>query len=301
MNAAFHQIFIIFLVILAGYGFRKAHFITEESTSALSGIVVNLILPFFLFSSILNSNSLVGASGVFLSLGLSTFMFFLSGLSGVLFVRIFHVPESDKGVYIFELLCGNTAYMGILVCSAVLGSSSVFYASLLNIPYELICFSLGIFLLSGKFSFRKILNPPFLSALAAVILYLFHVPVPKILMDGCSFLGQATSPCAMLIIGSTLADVPFRDLFNDLRVIPYLIIRLFGLGALMMVLLHPLSIDPLLRGVLILMASMPGATNSTMLCHIYGGNKALSAKLIFLSTALSAISIPIWAALLSRF
>jgi predicted permease len=44
------------------------------------------------------------------------------------------------------------------------------------------------------------------------------------------------------------------------------------------------------------MASMPAATNSTMLCTIYGGNRALSAKLIFLSTALSIVTIPLWAA-----
>ena len=33
-----------------------------------------------------------------------------------------------------------------------------------------------------------------------------------------------------------------------------------------------------------------------MLCTIYGGNRELSAKLIFLSTALSALTIPLWAA-----
>ena len=48
---------------------------------------------------------------------------------------------------------------------------------------------------------------------------------------------------------------------------------------------------------LILMAALPAATNSTMLCTIYGGNRALSAKLIFLSTALCGITIPLWAAL----
>ena len=46
-----------------------------------------------------------------------------------------------------------------------------------------------------------------------------------------------------------------------------------------------------------MMASMPAATTSTMLCTIYGGNRALSAKLIFLSTALSVVTIPLWAAL----
>ena len=62
-------------------------------------------------------------------------------------------------------------------------------------------------------------------------------------------------------------------------------------------LLSFLDVDPLMKGVLILMSSMPAATNSTMLCTIYGGNRALSAKLIFLSTALSIVTIPLWASL----
>ena len=67
-------------------------------------------------------------------------------------------------------------------------------------------------------------------------------------------------------------------------------------AALVALLTRPLPIDPVLKGVLILMAAMPAATNSTMLCTIYGGNRALSAKLIFLSTALSIVTIPLWAA-----
>ncbi len=201
MSAALHQICIIFFGILAGFLFRKAKLLSADSTSVLSGIVVNLVLPFFLFSSILNSGVTVRSSSVFLA-----------------------------------ALCG-------------------------------------------------------------MILYLLRVPVPDVLVDGCAFIGQATSSCAMLIIGSALAEVPLRELFDDWRIIPYLFLRLAGLGVLMLVLLKPFHIDPVLHGVLVLMASMPAATNSTMLCHIYGGNRSLSAKLIFLSTAFSAVTIPIWSAI----
>ena len=78
--------------------------------------------------------------------------------------------------------------------------------------------------------------------------------------------------------------------------VPFVLLRLFGIAALTALLLRPLPVDPVLKGVLVLMAAMPAATNSTMLCTIYGGNRALSAKLIFLSTALSLVSIPPWAA-----
>ena len=296
MNAALHQIAIIFIGIITGFVCRKLKVITEEGTSTLSNIVVKVILPFYLFNAIVSSDSGVDAGGVLTAILLSAGMFVLSGIIALVIVPLFRAPDDDRGVYLFETMCGNVTYIGIPVCVAVLGEKAAFYASLLNIPYNLLCFSLGIFLLAGKSSFKKILNPAFLSGFAAVILYVLKIKVPSVITDGCAFIGQATSPCAMLVIGSVLGSVPFREIFTEWRSIPYTAIRLFGIAALVALLTKFLPIDPILRGVLILMAAMPAATNSTMLCTIYGGNRALSAKLIFLSTALSAVSIPLWAA-----
>jgi predicted permease len=296
MSAALHQITVIFIGILAGFVRRKLKVLSEEGTATVSNIVVKIILPFYLFSAILNSGSAVDSKGVLLTLGLSLGMFLLSGLVALVIVPLLRPPAGDRGVYLFETMCGNVTYIGIPVCAAVLGGNAAFYGSLLNIPYNLLCFSLGIWLLAGKLPLKKILNPAFLSGVAAAILYLLRVPVPSVLLDGCAFIGQATSPCAMLVIGSVLGSVPFKEIFTEWRAIPYVLIRLVGLGALMALLLSFIDVDPVLKGVVILMASMPAATNSTMLCTIYGGNRALSAKLIFLSTALSIVTIPLWAA-----
>lgn len=297
MSAAIHQILVIFIGILAGFVCRKAKVLTEEGTGTLSNIVVKIILPFYLFSAILNTDASVDSGTVLLTVALSAGMFLLSGIVALIVVPLMKPPQGDKGVYLFELMCGNVTYIGIPVCAAVLGGSAAFYASLLNIPYNLICFSLGIWLLAGKLPLKKILNPAFLAGVAAAVLYSLRVPVPKVIPDACSFIGQATSPCAMLVIGSVLGSVPIRRIFTEWRAIPYVILRLVGIAALIAFLLSFTDYDPVLKGVLILMAAMPAATNSTMLCTIYGGNRELSAKLIFLSTALSAVTIPLWAAL----
>ncbi len=296
MSAAMHQILVIFIGIAAGFCCRKAGVLTEEGTGTISNIVVKLVLPLYLFSAILNTDAGVDPGSVPLTVALSAGMFLFSGLVALLAVPLLKPPAADRGVYLFELMCGNVTYIGIPVCTAVLGSRAAFYASLLNIPYNLICFSLGIYLLAGRLPLKKILNPAFLAGLAAAVLYMLRVKLPGVVFDGCAFIGQATSPCAMLIIGSVLAGVPVRQLFTEWRAVPYVVLRLGGIAALAALLLGHLEADPVLKGVLVLMAAMPAATNSTMLCTIYGGNRELSAKLIFLSTALSAVTIPLWAA-----
>ena len=172
MSAALHQIIVIFIGILAGFICRRIHVLTEEGTAVISNIVVKIILPFYLFSAILNSGSGVDSRGVMTALGLSFAMFLISGLVALLVVPLLKPPADDKGVYLFETMCGNVTYIGIPVCAAVLGGNAAFYGSLLNIPYNLLCFSLGIWLLAGKLPLKKILNPAFLAGTAAAVLYL---------------------------------------------------------------------------------------------------------------------------------
>ena len=298
MSAALHQILVIFIGIAAGFVCRRLGVLDEKGTGTLSNLVVKLILPFYLFSAILRTDAGVEPAGVLSAIALSALLFLFSGLVALGAAALMRPPRADRGVYLFELMCGNVTYIGIPVCAAVLGPSAAFYASLLNIPYNLICFSLGVYLLAGKLPLKKILNPAFLAGLSAAILYLLKIPMPAVVLDGCAFLGQATSPCAMLIIGSVLGGVELRSLFGEWRAIPYLILRLFGIAALAALLLRGVRADAVLKGTLILMAAMPAATNSTMLCTIYGGNRELSAKLIFLSTALSALTLPLWASIL---
>lgn len=294
MSPALNQIIIIFAAIVAGFACRKFSILKEEGAAALSNLVVKVVLPCYLFSAIVSSDAGVENREMFIAIVLSVAFFVVCGIAAVVTVKLLKAPKDDAGVYMFEVLCSNATYMGIPVCAAALGSSAEFYASIMCIIYNLICFSLGVFLLAGKASWKRMINPPFVAGALATLLYALKVPVPGIITNAAAFIGQATSPCAMLVIGSVLASVPLRDMFSEWRAIPYVLIRLFGLAGLIWLLTRPLPVDDVLKGMLVLIAAMPAATNSTMLCTIYGGNRALSAKLIFLSTALSAITIPIW-------
>ena len=119
MSAAMHQILVIFIGILAGFLCRKANVLTEEGTGTLSTIVVKLILPFYLFSAIMNTDATIDSGSVLLTVALSAGMFLLSGVVALLVVPILKPPASDRGVYLFELMCGNVTYIGIPVCAAI--------------------------------------------------------------------------------------------------------------------------------------------------------------------------------------
>lgn len=123
MSAALHQIIVIFIGIAAGLGCRVFGVLDEKGTATLSNLVVKLILPFYLFSAILNTPADVEAGGVLLALALSAALFLFSGLVALAFTALLRPERGDRGVYLFELMCGNVTYIGIPVCAAVLGPS----------------------------------------------------------------------------------------------------------------------------------------------------------------------------------
>ena len=299
MSAALHQTIIIFVGLVAGFFLRKRNIMSAAGTKELTAITLNVFLPGMLFVNIMSNNSEMRTGDVLLYLALSAGMYLTGLVLGKIFTAVTKAPKSDRGVYEFGSLASNAGFMGIPVCLAVFGSSCSLYAALTNIPFNLLTFSLGVYLLAGKATLKRILNPSFITSIVAVALYLLRVPVPSIVTDAASFLGQATTVCAMVVIGSTLATVPLGSIFREWRFIPYLILRLVGIAAVTYLLLMFVNIPPLAKSVIVMMAAMPVATNSTMLSSLYGGNNELASKVVFLSHALSILTIPLWGAFLT--
>lgn len=118
------------------------------------------------------------------------------------------------------------------------------------------------------------------------------------LVTSLNYLGNLTTPLAMLILGATIASMPVKELFDDWRIYVFTLFRLGVIPLAVMAVLRALNLTtPEITGIMIVLAAMPVATNTTMLAIEYGGNLHLASKGIFFSTILSVITIPVVAML----
>ena len=109
-----------------------------------------------------------------------------------------------------------------------------------------------------------------------------------------------TTPAALMIIGSSLAELPFREMFSNVKVYLFAICRLLILPLLTYFIFGLFVKDnSLLLGVAVVIAGMPVATNGTMLCLEYGADEKLMAQGTFITTLLSVITIPLLAMLVA--
>lgn len=297
------QMLSLFLMMAVGYIMYRVHILDDAANVRFTKLVLNISLPAQILSSFLGSSGIISKGDVFNMLLLSVAIYFIYGIIGFIFVHALRVPKKEKGTYIFMMMFGNVGFMGFPVIDAIFGSEYLIYAVIFNVPFYLLVFSIGIRMMSGgtgKFNPRLLLNIPLISAVLSIILFFLGFKMPELLMNTLDTLGNVTTPVAMILLGATIASMPFRELFDSWRIYAYTAVKLIVLPAVIFLLLEGLtSLGASVVAVFAVLSGMPTATNTTMVSIEYGGDQKLAAKGIFFTTLLSMVTIPVLTLLLS--
>ena len=298
MTAVVDQMLVMLILLLIGILCARIGLIDAAFNRKLSFLVLNVAQVASILAAAMNVGSDVAAGQLLAVLGLSLLVIlFLYALSFV-FPLCLRAEKAQRGVWQFMATFGNFGFMGFPVVSALLGAKALFYNSLFLIPMFLLTYSLGIVLITGggKGGFRlktALLCPPLLASLAAILLVLTRVKAPAFLVTAANTLGGMTTPGAMLVVGASLGMMSLREVLGDWKMYVFAVARLLIAPVLVWLLLRPLVRDALVLRVMVLMAAMPAATNTTMLSLQYGGDEKVASRGVFLSTVFSFLTIPL--------
>lgn len=296
LSVIIEQIFILSLIAAAGYIAFRTKILSAEGNKAISRLVIYVTLPALILSSVANVPEAITTGDVLLLLGASFFTYALLGAVSLAVPRLLKADKADYGVYEFMTMFGNVGFIGFPVLTALFGEKAIFLAAIFNIPMNLFCFSIGILMVAPKGTKLKataMLNPTVVASFAALLLYLLPVSLPGVVNEGLSLIGDPTIPLAMMLIGSSLAQIPFREVLNVPRLYLLSLIKLIVCPLLVFFVLQWFIDDSLLLGIAAVLSAMPVATNATMLCIEYNGNELLASRGVFISTLLSLVTIPL--------
>ena len=287
----------LFLLMATGFLCNKAGFLKAEANKVLSRLTVNVAMSAMIVDSIVNTDISLSASAALELAGSLAAYYVVLFLLSILFGRVFTRGRPDSGVYQFMVLFGNIGFLGFPLISSLFGEGALFYAALYNIPFNILIYTYGAVLISGRRdadSLKKTLRSvPVLAALASLVLLVLQVRLPAFLSDAVGYLGAMTVPGAMLVVGSSLANLPGRALLKEWRVYALaaftLLLRPLAVWAVLRLFLH----DPLILGVAVVLAAVPAAANTTVLGIEHGSNEALASFGVFLTTLLSMLTMPL--------
>ena len=94
-------------------------------------------------------------------------------------------------------------------------------------------------------------------------------------------------------IGMMLAEMDPRGLI-DRTMVFYAAVRLVLIPAVVFAVTAPLPVNPVLRGITVIMAGMPAPVTTALLSSKYHGDERYATGMIFLSTLLSLLTLPLW-------
>lgn len=293
MSSIYRQLIILFSLIFIGFISKKVKVLDQTADKKISRLVVNIALP----ATILYSVS--GKITFSVSETLTVFMIAILTFIFIPFIS-FIVSKIFKLENTFRLMLdySNLGFMGLPIIASVLGDTYVFYVSIFMMIFNLSIFSYGIIVLNSngdkaKFNFKRLLTPGIIASILAIIIFFFKFPIPSLLASILGQVNNITTPVAMLMIGSMLADVSIRDTITDKRLFLFVVLKLMVYPALVWCLFYPFISDNRLVILAVILTGLPTGANVSMLCAEYGGNADLVAKGTFISTVFSLITIPI--------
>lgn len=295
------QMATLFFVIAIGYIVKKAKVMDEVMDKKLSSLILNTALPAMILGSVLTADELPGPIDILITMGLACASFAVMTALALLVTKLLGIHDGHKGVFRFMLTFGNVGFIGFPVLTAIFGSSALIYGSIFNLPFNFLVFTMGVWFIaqdSGrgakvKMGLKTFLTPANIACLVAIVLTLANVHSVPVLGDAAETLGSFTTPGALLIIGSSLANLPVKGLIGGPRLWIASLVRLVVAPVVVWALFRMLPIDASLIDIMVVLCAMPVATNGTMLCYQYGGDSRTMAQGTFVTTVLSIITIPI--------
>jgi malate permease and related proteins len=149
--------------------------------------------------------------------------------------------------------------------------------------------------LSLRNSWRQVLNPPICTLVAALGINLSGFALPAVLMRVVDLLGGCAIPFGLLLCGVTLVTYFEKpgQLYHGRTTPAACLLRLTALPIVFLLLAKfaPVSLE--LKRVLVVQAAMPSAMMPLVLARHYGGQPLSAAQIIFGTTALGLLVIPL--------
>lgn len=296
------QMVTLAIPILIGYVAHKLGFLGGDFDSALSKLVINITLPCMILVSVCG-RELPPATELLQLLALSAAGYVMAVIVALIAPRLMRAPES--GAYSFVIAFGNVGFIGFPVLSAVLGPDAVLYAAIANIPWYILSSSIGVLMISGLpegglakalcASAKRLVSPMLVASLIVLAFALVGINDFGVVGDGLSNVGAFTTPAALLICGSSLANYSAREMLSNWRAYVATALRLVGVPLLLFATLRGFAATPLILSVIVLGQAMPVATNGILYCLMYGMDAKPVMQGMFLSVFASILTIPLTA------
>ena len=287
----------LFTMVILGYAACKLGYMGDKFDKKLSSIVVDITCPLLVLSSVMG-DEMPDRSLILPLVGVGFLTYIILLVFGFWVPRFISKNHDDQGMIGFSLMFANVGFIGYPIVASIFGPKAVFYAALLNVPNTFFIFTAGVMLVKGEYSIRQfnpkvLLSPALIGAFIAALLVAFGIHTPEMIARPITMVGNITVPVALMIIGSSMARLPLREIIGSGKVYATSFLRLVIVPLSVYFLFRLCGVNTLINNINTVVIAMPVASFGTMFCMKYGRNPSLMTEATFITTLFSIITIPL--------
>lgn len=290
-----NKIISLFLIILIGIYGSKKNIINEEINKGLRRILLEITLPLL----IINSFSFEFSDGMGKNV-LTSFIYSITfmALGAIIsYIFLFPLKGEKKKILHFANVFSNCGFIGFPIINSLYGAEGVVYTSIFNMVFTIALWTYGVMIFSDKMSKENIkkvlLNPAIIAVYIGIPMMLFKVKLPSFILDTTKIVGDMTAPISMIIVGSILAKVRIKDLFKEISIYYGALIKLIIIPLGLIIIKIFLNDNTTIINTIIVIQAMPAAAMTSIFAADFNKEKEYSAIVVFITTLLSIITIPI--------
>ena len=296
LSSLFETSFVIIALMLVGFLGVRRGVLSKAFSHTASFLIVNVFIVGTIFQSVCSGGEGISPAELPHIILMVTLMNTLCYVLGRLALRLFARGTGAPT----ELCIGvmNNLLIGLPILQSLYGPTAVLFAGLTSIPFNITLYTYGVWQLSadtrgGALRLKDIFSPSVLATLAALVFFVFSLPVPGAVSRLMSACAGVTMPLSMIVIGVTMGSENLTAALRDRRVYAIALFRLVLAPLATFLLLRLLTDNALLLKSCVVIAGCPTGIVVPILSLQYGHDASLPSNCVIVTTLLSLVTLPI--------
>lgn len=283
INQVFSIVAPLFAIVAIGYFYGAR---VRPEMRITNQLIMDVFMPALIFYVMIQDDF---HPSQYLSLMLAGTLLMLG--SGVLALLLAKWAGYNNRSFVPPAMFSNWANLGLPLYVLALGEQALDGGVLLVVLGNILCFTIGVYLYSGKLSGWDVLKTPIIAAvILGLAINLAELRVPDVIQLPIDMLGKVAIPLMLFSLGVRLTRVSWDD--AKIGVVMAIFSPLAGVSlALLLVAILPMS--PLHQNILILFGCLPPAVVNFMLAEQYDCEPEKVASMVLIGNLSAVLSIPI--------
>ena len=289
------QVAVLFILIAVGFICSKKSIFDEHTIKHMTHFILYFVTP----TVVINSFNREYDPLLVKKLLISTVCAVVAHLICILlsYLLIHDKEQAKRAVLRYGIIFSNCGYMALPLQNALLGTEGIFLGTAYIAVFNLLTWTFGLVLMSGKtseISIKKVLiNPGIIGIIIGLIIFLTPFKLPVIISSPVQHLANLNTPLPMMVIGFYLAEITTFSVLKDWKLILGIIVRLIICPLAVLGFMLLCGIRDNILPAMVIAASAPSAANTTMFAAKYEKDTGTAVTMVAMGTLFSIITMPL--------